>query len=124
MSPFTCLDAIAPQLLAVGYLARARHGQNVTMAIVEIDPGAELPEHRHENEQLGLVIEGSVRFRVGAEERTLGPGETWQITSNTPHAVKAGDGGALVMDVFSPPRLEWSALAELDPRAASWPSGG
>jgi quercetin dioxygenase-like cupin family protein len=105
MSPFTCLDAIAPQLLAVGYLARALHGQNVTMAIVEIDPGAELPEHRHENEQLGS-------------------GETWQITSNTPHAVKAGDGGALVMDVFSPPRLEWSALAELDPRAASWPSGG
>jgi quercetin dioxygenase-like cupin family protein len=52
------LDAIAPQLLAVGYLARALHGQNVTMAIVEIDPGAELPEHRHENEQLGLVIEG------------------------------------------------------------------
>jgi quercetin dioxygenase-like cupin family protein len=52
MGAFTRLDAIAPQLLADGYLARALHGERVTMAIVEIDPGAELPEHRHDNEQL------------------------------------------------------------------------
>ena len=121
MSAFTRLDAIAPQFLADGYLARALHGESVTMAIVEIDPGAELPEHRHENEQLGLVIEGSVRFRVGPEERTLAPGETWRIASNTPHAVTAGDAGALVLDVFSPPRGEWRALAELGSRPASWP---
>src|SRR5215216_2148842 len=116
MNAFTPLEAIAPQLLADGYLARAIHGDSLTMAIVEIGPGAELPEHRHDNEQLGLVIEGSVRFRVGSEERILGPGETWRITSNSRHAVRAGDGGALVMDVFSPPRDDWRTLAELDSR--------
>jgi unsaturated pyranuronate lyase len=121
MGAFTRLDAIAPQLLADGYLARALHGERVTMAIVEIDPGAELPEHRHDNEQLGLVVEGSVRFRVGAEERRLGPGEAWRIAPNTSHSVTAGESGALVLDVFSPPRDEWRALAELASRPASWP---
>jgi unsaturated pyranuronate lyase len=121
MGAFSRLDAIAPQLLADGYLARALHGESVTMAIVEIDPGAELPEHRHDNEQLGLVVEGSVRFRVGSEERSLGPGETWRIASNTSHSVTAGESGALVLDVFSPAREEWRALAELASRPASWP---
>lgn len=122
MGAFTRLDEIAPQLLADGYFARALHGEKVTIAVVEIGPGAELPEHRHDNEQLGLVVEGSVRFRVGGEERTLGPGESWSIASGTPHAVTAGDAGAVVLDVFSPPRNEWRALAELDARPASWPS--
>jgi quercetin dioxygenase-like cupin family protein len=122
MGAFTRLDAIAPQLLADGYLARALHGERVTMAIVEIDPGAELPEHRHDNEQLGLVVEGSVRFRVGEEERSLGPGEAWRIASNTSHSVSAGESGALVLDVFSPPREEWRALAALASQPASWPA--
>jgi unsaturated pyranuronate lyase len=122
MGAFSRLNAIAPQLMAEGYLARALHGERLTMAIFEIQPGAELPEHRHVNEQLGLVIEGSVRFRVGTEERTLGPGQAWRISSNAPHAVTAGEGGAVVVDVFSPPRNEWRAIEELDCRPPSWPA--
>jgi quercetin dioxygenase-like cupin family protein len=122
MGAFVSLDAIAPQQLADGYFARVVHGERITMAIFEIDPGAELPEHQHENEQLGMVITGSVRFRVGAEERALCAGETWRITSHTPHSVTAGDAGALVVDVFSPPRDEWRAVVELDSRPASWPA--
>ena len=55
-------------MLADGYLARAVHGERLTFAVVEAEPGAELPEHHHGNEQFGMVIEGSVIFRVGDEE--------------------------------------------------------
>jgi len=66
---FDELEAIPPQLLADGYLARAVHGERLTFAVVEVEPGAELPEHHHDNEQFGMVIEGSVIFRVGDDER-------------------------------------------------------
>ena len=49
MSAFDDLESIGPQLLAKGYLARAVHGEQLTLAVVEIGPGAELPEHRHAN---------------------------------------------------------------------------
>src|SRR5438105_3692992 len=58
MSAFVDLAAIPAQQLSPGYLARVIHGSRVTFAVVEIEPNAELPEHSHENEQLGIVLRG------------------------------------------------------------------
>jgi|SRR5690242_6608990 quercetin dioxygenase-like cupin family protein len=121
MSAFDDLSAIPPQLLAEGYLARAVHGEQLTLAVVEVEPGAELPEHSHVNEQHGMVIEGSVVFRVGDESRNLGPGGIWRIPANTPHTVTGGDQGAVVVDIFSPPRDDWAARETLEPRQTVWP---
>jgi len=44
LSAFDDLESIPPQLLAEGYLARAVHGEQLTLAVVEVEPGAELPE--------------------------------------------------------------------------------
>ena len=85
MSAFDDLQSLPPQVLANGYVARAVHGKELTLAIVEIAPGAELPEHRHVNEQFGMVIEGSVIFRVGDETRSIEAGGIWRIPSETPH---------------------------------------
>ena len=71
---------------------------------------AVVPEHRHPNEQCGLVIEGEVTFRIGDEERVMGPGGTWRIPGDVPHAVAVGPDGAVVIDVFAPPRQDWEAL--------------
>ena len=84
MGAFHELQSIPPQLLADGYLARAVHGERLTFAVVEVEPGAKLPEHRHHNEQFGMVVEGSVIFRIGDEERTLDAGGIWRIPSDTP----------------------------------------
>jgi quercetin dioxygenase-like cupin family protein len=121
MSAFDDLQSIPPQLLAVGYLARAVHGECLTLAVVEVEPGAELPEHSHVNEQFGMVIEGSVVFRVGEESRTVKSGGIWRIPSDTPHTITGGDRGAVVVDVFSPPRDDWAARERLEPRPPQWP---
>jgi quercetin dioxygenase-like cupin family protein len=121
MTAFADLAAIRPQRLSPGYLARAVHGSGITFAVVEIDPLAELPEHSHANEQLGLVLEGSVTFRVGDEEQAVHPGGIWSIPSNTPHFVRAGEEGAVVLDIFTPTRAEWKDLDTQEPAAPCWP---
>lgn len=121
MSAFDDLRSITPQLLAGGYLARAVHGERLTMAVVEVEPGAVLPEHQHDNEQFGIVIEGSVIFRIGDETQTLEPGGIWRIASDTPHTVTGGQTGAVVIDVFSPPRADWATREGLDQRPTRWP---
>lgn len=118
---FDDLQSIPPQLLAEGYLARAVHGEQLTLAVVEVEAGAELPEHQHSNEQFGIVIEGSVVFRVGNETCVVEPGGIWRIPSNTPHTVTGGDRGAVVVDIFSPPRDDWAARERLQPRPTRWP---
>ena len=121
MSAFDELSSIPPQLLFEGYLARAVHGEQLTLAVVEIAPGAELPEHSHVNEQFGIVLEGSVVFRVGEETRTVEAGGIWRIPSDTPHAATGGEAGAVVVDVFSPSRTDWVAGEQLDPVPPRWP---
>ena len=122
MSAFDRPADIAPQQLFDGFLARAVHGEQLTLAVVEIEPDAVLPEHDHANEQFGIMLRGSASFRVGDETQELGPGDIWRIPGGTPHALVAGPDGAEVIDVFSPPRDDWQALAEQEPRAPRWPS--
>ena len=118
---FEDLEAIAPQPIWDGLLARAVHGKGITLAVVEVDPEADLPEHAHDNEQAGLVIRGSLTLRVGDDERTLSPGGTYVIPSGVPHAGRGGPEGAVVVDVFAPPRADWEAVARQDPHAPRWP---
>jgi quercetin dioxygenase-like cupin family protein len=88
---------------------------------VEVEPGAELPVHRHANEQFGIVIEGSLRFRVGDEERLVEAGGTWTIPANVPHSAVGGPAGAIVVDVFAPPRSDWQSAERLPLQPPQWP---
>ena len=122
MSAFERLERVAPLPIWHGIVARAVSGERLTLSVVELDPGAVVAEHAHENEQLGLVLQGSMDFRVGDERRELGPGETWTIPANTPHEAVAGPDGAVVIDVFAPPRDDWAALEPLPERPPRWPA--
>jgi quercetin dioxygenase-like cupin family protein len=102
--------------------ARRIEGARITMAVVELAPDSVVPGHRHENEQLGMVITGSVIFTIGDETRELGPGGTWRIPSDVPHGVTTGPAGAVVIDVFAPPRRDWDALASRDGVLPIWPA--
>lgn len=107
-----------------GEAVRARQvaGEGVAFSLVELAPGALVPEHRHEQEQLGMVIEGSVRFRIDDEVRDLGPGGTWRIPSNHPHEILTGPDGAVVIDIFAPVRADWDRFPRLEPRPPRWPA--
>ena len=91
------------------------------MSVVELDPGAVVAEHSHENEQLGIVLRGTMDFRVGDERRELGPGGTWRIPANTPHEATAGREGAVVIDVFAPPRYDFRELPSYGQRSGASP---
>jgi unsaturated pyranuronate lyase len=115
------IRAVPPQWIWDGILGRALHGDELTLGVVELEPGIHLPEHQHPNEQLGLVMTGSITFTVGDETRKLGPGGTWRIPGGTPHTADVGPKGAVVIDVFAPPRDDWKGLEQLEPRRPLWP---
>jgi quercetin dioxygenase-like cupin family protein len=115
------LAALEPFRIWDGVLARSVEGERVTFAVVELDPSIVVPEHSHDNEQLGIVLRGSVSFRVGDEVRELEAGGTWRIPPNVPHGVEVGSEGAVVIDVFAPVRDDWRELERLGACAPAWP---
>jgi len=120
-SAFSDLRTIEPQQIWDGVLGRTVHGERVTLSYVELEPRASVPEHSHENEQLGIVLTGSLTFTVGGETRDVGPGEAWCITAHVPHSVVAGPDGAALAEVFSPVRSDWANLEPAEQRPARWP---
>jgi quercetin dioxygenase-like cupin family protein len=121
MANLVDLAAIPPfDVWGASVRARKVEGERLTLAVVELAPGAVVPEHRHAQEQLGMVIVGRVTFSIDGERRELGPGGTWRILSNRPHDVVAGPAGAVVLDAFGPIRDDW-AFEPLPPMPPKWP---
>lgn len=87
-------------------------GERMMLAQVYLDKGAIVPTHNHENEQLTWIVEGALRFWIGAEddparyEVVVNAGETLFIPSNVPHKAEALE-YTFDVDVFSPPRQDW-----------------
>jgi quercetin dioxygenase-like cupin family protein len=121
VSAFSDVDSLGPQQIWAGVTARAVHGEQVTVSLLELDPGSTVPEHSHDNEQVGVLITGSLDFRIGAEARQLGPGGIWCIPARVPHAVSVGPQGAVLVEAFSPPRDDWQTLAAGEPGRGRWP---
>jgi quercetin dioxygenase-like cupin family protein len=103
-----------------GITGRIVESAGATLAVVELEPGGHATSHSHTNEQLGVLIEGTVRFTIGDETRDLEPGGSWSIPADTPHEVVAGPEGALIVEVFVPGRADWKGLERLD-REPRWP---
>ncbi|MBS1245340.1 MAG: hypothetical protein H6R41_1877 [Deltaproteobacteria bacterium] len=48
-----------------------------------------------------------MEFTIAGETRVLSGNEMYLVPGGVPHAAKAGPGGALALDAFSPPREEY-----------------
>lgn len=121
MSAFAEMESIAPRQIWPGVVGRVVEGQRLTVAVVELAPGAIVPPHDHENEQIGLVIEGSVTATIGGETAELWAGGTYSIPTGCRHELRAGQQGATVADIFVPPRDDWATLERLTPEPPRWP---
>jgi quercetin dioxygenase-like cupin family protein len=91
-----------------GVLRQAVSGEKVMMTRIVYRDGAVIPEHRHEAEQIMLVVSGRLWAKVGAEEAEVGPGALMVIGSNVVHAFRQlGDEDVVFYECFAPIRLEY-----------------
>ena len=84
-------------------------GDRIMLAHVYLSNGAIVPRHSHENEQVTYILEGGLRFWIGADESEVidvMAGEVLHIPSNVPHKAEAL-ADTLDVDIFSPPRQDW-----------------
>lgn len=92
--------------LAPGLTGYYAHGNQMTLGLVEIKAGCDLPIHQHPHEQITYILEGQLDMNIGGEACTLTAGMYYVIPSNVPHgAVAITD--CKVIDVFHPVREDY-----------------
>ena len=118
MAAFGSLDSHEHLRIWDGITAQAIEGERTTLAVIDLEPNTTVPEHHHDNEQLGVLVRGTMTFRIGDEARELAAGDTWRIASHVPHAVSAGPEGALAVESFAPAREAWADRERVPGRPA------
>lgn len=89
------------------YLADLAAGEQASMKHWRVEPGATLPAHRHDNEQIGYMLRGTLTAITEDEEITLHPGDSYLFTSGELHgAENRSDEPAVGIGVLSPPRSD------------------
>jgi len=82
------------------------HCANMTIARLELQKGAVVPEHSHVHEQVATVERGLLKFLIGGREQIVGAGQSLAIPPHEPHGVEVLE-DSVVVDVFSPAREDW-----------------
>lgn len=73
-----------------------------------IEPGADSGAEmlRHESEEGGVVIRGSIELTIGSETKILEPGDAYYFDSRIPHRFRnIGEEEAEIVSACSPPAL-------------------
>ncbi len=108
MSYFIKADEASRHQIFDGVAITTATGAQMTLSFVDLEPHALVPWHSHEHEQLGILLEGSLEFWIGDEQRTLQPGDMWRIPGGVRHQAQAGDTHTRALDVFHPVREEYA----------------
>jgi quercetin dioxygenase-like cupin family protein len=98
--------------LGEGLNTRIFVGENVMLSVVRIDPHSSGTVHSHPEEQWGVLLEGACTRIQGGEEVEVTAGEFWHTPGGVPHGIRTGASGAVVLDIFSPPREEYKKRGE------------
>lgn len=121
LSTFRSLADIPVTPIWEGLDARLVHGQNASFSVIEIAPNAIASQHQHPHEQIGICLKGALTLTVDGEARILRPGDTWCIAPGRPHDAVGGAEGAVIVEIWSPVREDFAALASAGTRKPLWP---
>ena len=108
-------------------LADLAAGEKSSMKHWRIEPGATLPLHRHDNEQIGFLVAGELTAVLENEEVELSPGDSYAFESGELHgAENRGSEPAVGIGVLSPPRSspDWAQSTATGEEAGAVTSAG
>ena len=93
--------------LADGIETRIFAGESAMISVVRAAPGSAGKIHSHPQEQWGVLLEGGgTRIQDGVEH-PVAVGDFWRTPGGVDHGFRAGPEGAVILDIFSPPREEY-----------------
>ncbi|HEU4388588.1 MAG TPA: cupin domain-containing protein [Blastocatellia bacterium] len=99
-------DTMKPEEITELYRRKVALGENITVARVEVLQGATTQSHKHESEEVIVVLKGLWRFFLPTGDVTLGPNQVLSIPSGVEHSSEVLE-DTVALDICSPTRVDW-----------------
>ena len=76
----------------------------MTMAMYELEPGVQVPEHAHAGDEVGVIIAGSLEVQVDGRSTLVNEGESFYIPQGARHSARTTDRACRLFECYAPPR--------------------
>lgn len=87
-----------------GISRRTIDGGGASVVFYAMEANARFPLHRHPQEQITVVREGSLRMRIGGDDHELHADDFNVVPGGVEHGITAGADGAALVVVLTPRR--------------------
>jgi len=98
--------------LSPGANSRLISGRGAQLSFLQMNPDSTFPAHIHPEEQLMIVLRGSIDELILDGETRMQKGDVLLLPANMVHGGKVGPLGCDVLDVFWPPRPDYTEKME------------
>ena len=89
-----------------GAKGRVLQTDNATLIVFDLDAKTVVETHKHDVEQFGVVVKGSLAMAIAGEQRILTPGDTYRIPAGAAHGARVFEEATQVIDIYVPPRRD------------------
>lgn len=94
-----------------GVQRRLIPAEHATVVLSELAPRTVIETHKHEAEQVGLVLKGSLVLVIAGEQRILTPGDSYRVPAGAAHGARVFEEPAQVLSLWAPPLDEGARAA-------------
>ncbi len=116
-------DQLRTEEITELYLRKVAVGQNIVVARIEVKAGAVTQPHRHENEEVIIVLRGTWLFHLPTGDVTLTENQVLCIPPGTEHSSEAFE-DVVALDICAGLRVDWLTGADRplhnDPNQYLW----
>jgi quercetin dioxygenase-like cupin family protein len=108
MSQITIWDEFQAREYVPNVFLQAVSGEKVMLTRITYKGHVTIPAHKHEAEQIMMMVQGRLWAKVGDEEQEVGPGALLIVNSNVIHSFrKLSEEDVIFHESFAPIRLEY-----------------
>jgi quercetin dioxygenase-like cupin family protein len=112
----TRFDEATPVNVIPGHLGRFIETDHMTFVLWDIEHGAALPEHSHDNEQVVQLLSGEYLLTVEGKDNQLRAGDVFTIRGGERHSGRALT-ECRILDTFWPKRTDYTRYTHPNPAA-------
>jgi unsaturated pyranuronate lyase len=102
----TSWNGVESETMSAGLRRQMLNGEKISLGRMRFETGTKVPRHQHANEQITIVVSGTLLMHMEDREIELGPGEMILIPGDIPHGAVALE-ETETLEIFAPRREDW-----------------
>ncbi len=88
---------------APGVTEHVLGADHATVILMELAPHTVLETHKHDVEEIGVVVKGSLVVVIAGEQRILAPSDSYRVPAGAAHGARVFEEPTQLIAVWAPP---------------------